>query len=248
MSRDALVVDGVSLSFGGLDVLRGLHLRVSEGELRCVIGPNGAGKSTLFNVIAGSLTHDSGSVIFNNQSLDDLAPHERARLGIIRKFQVPSVYGHATIRENVEIAAVGRDNPFRLIEHSLSEEHEEVVNEALAKTRLSSFAGVRAGALSHGQKQWLEIAMVVAARPKLMLLDEPTAGMTPSETQRTARLISEAAEGVTTIVIEHDIKFLREIGDHVSVLHRGSVFLEGSFDEVQQDETVRDIYLGRSRE
>jgi urea ABC transporter ATP-binding protein UrtD len=241
----ALAIEGVRLNFGGLRVLRGLSLQIPTGELRCIIGPNGAGKSTLFNVICGVLTPAEGRVVFEGEDLTGRSPHERARRGIIRKFQVPSVFGHATVRENVELAAGGRDNPFRLVGHA--HKHAEAVDEALARTRLEQFAKVPAASLSHGQKQWLEIAMVVATRPKLMLLDEPTAGMTPAETRRTAQLIADAAENVTTIVIEHDIKFLREIGDHVSVLHAGAVLVEGSFEEIERNETVRDIYLGRAR-
>jgi urea transport system ATP-binding protein len=247
MTDSALLVENVGLRFGGLTVLQGLDLSIPRGQLRCVIGPNGAGKSTLFNVITGVLAPNEGRVVFEGEDLAGLAPHARARRGIIRKFQVPSVYLHATVRENVEIAAAGSEDPFRLVGHRVTGERRAQVDDALNRTAMRHFADVRASALSHGQKQWLEIAMVVATQPKLMLLDEPTAGMTPLETRRTASLIADASEGVTTVVIEHDIKFLREIGEHVSVLHAGSVLAEGSFEDIQRNEEVRDIYLGRVR-
>jgi urea ABC transporter ATP-binding protein UrtD len=243
---DELVVDDLHLTFGGLKVLDGLSLRVPKGELRCVIGPNGAGKTTFFNVVCGVLQPDRGTVSFEGRDITQLPVHRRARAGIVRKFQVPSVYGHATVHDNVQIAAAGSLNPFSLVEHRMTRDRREMVDDVLRRTGLYPLRDTPASALSHGQKQWLEIAMVVATEPKLMLLDEPTAGMTPAETHRTAELISTAAAGVTTIVIEHDIKFLKAIGEHVTVLHGGAVLTEGSFAEVQRNETVRDVYLGRA--
>lgn len=242
--HDGLIVRGVSLSFGGFVVLDGLNLSVPRGQLRCVIGPNGAGKTTLFNLICGVLTPDEGTIHFSGSDVTRLDPYRRARMGIMRKFQVPSVFSDMTVLENLELAAVGADSPLALSGIGRVD-HSDAVFEALEKTRLSAFGHVLAGSLSHGQKQWLEIAMVVATRPKLMLLDEPTAGMTPTETRHTAELILSAAEGLTTVVIEHDINFLREIGEHVTVLHSGAVLVEGSFEEVERDQRVKDVYLGK---
>jgi urea ABC transporter ATP-binding protein UrtD len=244
LPRDGLEVVGVTLRFGGFVVLNGLDLAVPRGELRCVIGPNGAGKTTLFNLICGVLTPDEGSIRFDGEDLTRLRPYRRARRGVMRKFQVPSVFADMTVLENLRLAAVGSDDALALAGIG-GVDHQAAVDEALEKTQLTGFRKVRAGKLSHGQKQWLEIAMVVATRPKLMLLDEPTAGMTPAETHRTAELILSAADGLTTLVIEHDIKFLREIGEHVSVLHAGSLLVEGSFDMVEKDQRVRDVYLGK---
>lgn len=243
----ALVLESLTLRFGGLEVLRDLSLRVPRGELRCLIGPNGAGKTTLFNVIAGALRPNRGRVVFNSIDITRMPVYERARLGIIRKFQVPSVYPHATVAENADIAATGARNPFALIRRPPAEQR-SAAEDALVRTGLIDLRDVPASSLSHGQKQWLEIAMVLARRPKLMLLDEPTGGMTPAETQQTAHLIREIAEDVTTVVIEHDIKFLREIGDHVTVLHGGGVLADGTFAEIEQNDAVRDVYLGRARD
>lgn len=237
---------GLTKRFGDLFAVNHLDLEVPQGSVFGLIGPNGAGKTTFFNVICGVLSPDRGTVFFEGRDITHLPVHRRARAGIVRKFQVPSVYGHATVHDNVQIAAAGSLNPFSLIEHRLTRDRREMVDDVLHRTGLYALRDLPASVLSHGQKQWLEIAMVVATEPKLMLLDEPTAGMTPAETQRTAELISNAAEGVTTIVIEHDIKFLKRIGEHVTVLHGGAVLTEGSFAEVERNETVRDVYLGRA--
>jgi urea ABC transporter ATP-binding protein UrtD len=242
-----LVLEDLTLRFGGLEVLSGLSLSVPRGELRCIIGPNGAGKTTLFNLIAGTLRPHRGRVVFEDADITKLPTHERARRGIVRKFQVPSVYSHATVAENLRIAAAGSQNPFSLVRRGGHAAQHEAIEYALSATGLADMRALPASMLSHGQKQWLEIGMVLAARPKLMLLDEPTAGMTPAETRQTAHLIREIAEDVTTIVIEHDIKFLREIGDHVTVLHAGAVLADGTFADVEQNEAVRDVYLGRAR-
>jgi urea transport system ATP-binding protein len=196
-----LVLEDLSLRFGGLEVLSGLSLSVPRGELRCIIGPNGAGKTTLFNLIAGTLRPHRGRVVFEGVDITRLPTYERARRGIVRKFQVPSVYAHATVAENVRIAAAGSQNPFSLIRRRGQAARQEAIEHALSTTGLINMRAVPASVLSHGEKQWLEIAMVLAARPKLMLLDEPTAGMTPTETRQTAHLIREIADDVTTIVI-----------------------------------------------
>jgi urea ABC transporter ATP-binding protein UrtD len=237
-----LQIRGLTRRFGGLRALHGVDLAVERDELLAIIGPNGAGKSTLFNVVTGYLPPDSGRVILDGEDITALSPDRISRLGIGRKFQVPSVFDGLTIRQNVEVSTRGH-SPLR----SLFRRRDgfDQLDAILSRLRLSEKVNLPAGVLSHGEKQWLEIAMVLANRPRLLLLDEPTAGMTLGETKRTEELLRDIGREHTIVLIEHDVRFVREIAQRVVVLHRGSVLASGPIDEVERDERVRDVYLGR---
>lgn len=223
-----------------------LSLTVERGELRCVIGPNGAGKTTLFNLISGHIRPDKGRILFDGELLNGMTVSQISRKGVGRKFQSPSVFEDLTVEENLMVAACGNFSLGRLA-RSRGDEVNPVVEEALGVIALAEKRDWPAGVLSHGEKQWLEIGMVLTGRPKLLLLDEPTAGMTPQETRKTAQLIRRISRHATTVVIEHDLKFIREIANVVTVLHHGSVLAEGPIDQIAKDPRVREAYLG-SRE
>jgi urea transport system ATP-binding protein len=238
-----LEVQNVRKSFGGLMAIDNLSLRVEPGELRCVIGPNGAGKTTLFGLISGSLRPDSGRILFDQRVLNGLSVSQISRLGIGRKFQSPTVFENLTVLENLQVAAQAGQS-LRRLAFSNGPGTEGLVGDILATIELAEKHHWAAQALSHGEKQWLEIGMVLASRPKLLLLDEPTAGMTPVETHQTAQLIRRISQQTTTVVIEHDLKFIREIGTIVTVLYYGSVLAQGTIDEISADERVHSAYLG----
>ncbi len=242
MSPPVLELKNLTKWFGGIQVLDGVTLSFSPGELRCIIGPNGAGKTTLFNVITGRTQPDQGQIVFQGKDITGLKPYEISRSGIARKFQVPTVFDELTIYENLNIAARGPSPaPRRVSKKSAPAWIEEVME----VVHLAGRDKETASTLSHGERQWLEIGMVLAYRPKVMLLDEPTAGMSPQETIETSHIIRTISHNTTTIVIEHDIKFLREIAENVTVLHRGAVIAQGTFQELEAMELVRDIYLGK---
>ena len=230
--------------FGGLTVISHLDLQVMEGEMRCVIGPNGAGKTTLFNLITGRLKPDRGRIEFDQREITGLKVHEICQLGIGLKFQIPSVFKEMTVLDNLMTGGTGSVTPFRLLRGERPDALEDRVESVLADIELVDQRDICAGDLSHGQQQWLEIGIVMLNNPKLILLDEPTAGMTLAETARTADLIRNVFAGKTVIIIEHDIAFVRSLDARVTVLHRGQVLLEGSFDEIAADEGVQRIYLG----
>ncbi len=230
--------------FGGLVALDGMDLSVHRNEILGIIGPNGAGKSTLFNVITGQVRASEGTVLFDGRDITGRSPYQIARLGIGRKFQVPAIFPGLTVERNLAIAARGEWGLTRLLwrPRRIAARLEPL----LATLRLSGKAHMDAAELSHGEKQWLEIGMVLVGGPKLLLLDEPTAGMTGSETMDTARLLRQLASDHTVVVIEHDIRFIREVSSRVVVMHRGRVLVSGSISDVEADETVRDVYLGRT--
>jgi ABC-type uncharacterized transport system ATPase subunit len=227
---------GLVARFGGLQAVRGVDLVLEPGELRCIIGPNGAGKSTLFNMLAGTLRPTEGSILYCGQEVVGLPIHRFARLGIARKFQVPSLFPDMTVLENLMVA-----------EHPgiPAGERTERTERMMARLGLEREAAARAGALAHGQKQWLEIGMALMAEPKLLLLDEPTAGMTIDETLRTAELLRGFSGRLTTVVIEHDMRFVRALGCRTTVMHQGRIIADGAFEEIEGDALVRDVYLGR---
>jgi urea ABC transporter ATP-binding protein UrtD len=242
MSQPVLELRNVTKLFGGLRVIDDVNLTFLPGELRCIIGPNGAGKTSLFNIITGRIKPDKGQIVFEGRDVTGLKPYRISRAGIARKFQVPTVFDELTIEENLNIAARGPGPA------SLSGDKKVIsrwIEEAMGMVHLAGRGREPAGALSHGEKQWLEIGMVLAYRPKVMLLDEPTAGMSPQETIETSHIIRAISRNTTTIVIEHDIKFLREIAENVTVLNRGAAIAQGTFEEVSAIDLVRDIYLGR---
>ncbi len=238
-----LEIENVRKSFGGLMAIDDLSLTVEPGELRCVIGPNGAGKTTLFGLISGALRPDSGRITFDGRVLNGLSISQISRLGIGRKFQAPTIFENLTVLENLQVAAQA-GQALRHLAFSSGPRSDGVVGDLLEVIELGPKRHLAALALAHGEKQWLEIGMVLASRPKLLLLDEPTAGMTPAETHQTAELIRRISRQTTTIVIEHDLKFIREIGQIVTVLYYGSVLAQGTLDAISADEQVHRAYLG----
>ncbi len=240
-----LYLEDITVSFDGFKALNALTLYIATGELRCIIGPNGAGKTTMMDVITGKTRPDAGSAWFG-QTLDLLSLHEPeiARAGIGRKFQKPTVFEHHTVYENLQLAAAGDKSPWATLFKRLNAEQRARIDSVLETIRLTDRREARAGALSHGQKQWLEIGMLLMQEPRLLLVDEPVAGMTPQETERTAELLNSLAGQHTIVVVEHDMDFVRSIARKVTVLHEGSVLAEGSIDQVQNDPRVVEVYLG----
>jgi urea transport system ATP-binding protein len=240
-----LYLEDITVSFDGFKALNALTLYIDSGELRCIIGPNGAGKTTMMDVITGKTRPDFGSAWFG-QTLDLLSLNEPeiARAGIGRKFQKPTVFGEHTVYENLQLAAAGDKSPWATLFKPLSGEQRDRIDSVLDTIRLKDRVGSGAGALSHGQKQWLEIGMLLMQGPQLLLVDEPVAGMTPQETERTAELLVSLAGAHSVVVVEHDMNFVRSIARKVTVLHEGSVLAEGTMDEVQNDRRVIEVYLG----
>jgi urea transport system ATP-binding protein len=241
-----LYLEDVNVSFDGFKAIKNLSLDIAPGELRCIIGPNGAGKTTMMDIITGKTRPDSGSVFFG--STIDLLRHnepEIAQLGIGRKFQKPTVFEHLTVWENLELALATAKNVTASMFFKLNGVQQDRLCEVLETIRLSQDLTRTAGLLSHGQKQWLEIGMLLMQDPKLLLLDEPVAGMTDQETERTAELFLSLKGKHTLMVVEHDMGFIRSIADMVTVLCDGAVLAQGSFEQVQADERVIDVYLGR---
>lgn len=234
----------VSVSFDGFWALNDLNLSLTPGELRAVIGPNGAGKTTFLDVITGKVRPTKGDVFFRGRSLVGISEHRIARLGIGRKFQTPRVYQNLTPRRNLELAVKGSHSPFTLLFGSLSACQRDRVQQLLAVVGLEAHASQQAGSLSHGQKQWLEIAMLLAQDPEVLLVDEPVAGLSDEETERTGELLRSLAGDHTVLVIEHDMDFIHELNCPVTVLHEGHVLCEGSMDAVQRDPRVIEVYLG----
>ena len=241
-----LYLEDVNVSFDGFKAINNLSLDIAPGELRCIIGPNGAGKTTMMDIITGKTRPDSGQVFFG--STIDLLRHnepEIAQLGIGRKFQKPTVFEHLTVFENLELALKTHKGVRASVLFSLDGAQSDRLGEVLETIKLQTHAHRPAGLLSHGQKQWLEIGMLLMQDPKLLLLDEPVAGMTDHETERTAELFLSLKGHHSLMVVEHDMAFIRQIADIVTVLCDGSVQAQGSFDQVQEDERVIDVYLGR---
>jgi len=245
MSKE-LEVRGLAVDFDGFKALDGVDFTVEEGELRFLIGPNGAGKTTLIDCITGLTKPTAGEVRFEGQSLNGMAEHRRVKLGIGRSFQTPTVFDTLTVADNLDLAESFRSHFARLLLRRRGVS--SGVSATLERVGLTSVAERPAGALSHGQKQWLEIGMLLVQEPKLLLLDEPVAGMSPQERLDTGALLHELAGDHTVVVIEHDMAFLRRFAHTVTVLHEGKVISEGSVDKVQADPIVREVYLGRSRD
>lgn len=243
-ARPLLVMHALSCRFGGVLALDQVDLQIDSGELLGIIGPNGAGKSTLFNVITGHVRPTSGRLTFRGRDITGLPPHRVARVGIVRKYQVPTVFRNLSLRQNLAVAANGRRSLPALLARPA--DTREKIARLLDLLHLSHRADDEAGTLSHGERQWLEIGMVLANDPQLLLLDEPTAGMTTRETRETEALLKDLAMGHTTAVIEHDIRFIREVAHRVIVMHRGRILADGVIADIERNETVRDVYLGRS--
>ena len=244
---DSLVyLDGVTVSFDGFKALNALSLIVEPGELRAIIGPNGAGKTTMMDVITGKTRPDEGSVLFRH-SVDLTKTDEAtiANLGIGRKFQKPTVFESLTVFENLELALAGKRRTLDSLLWALDGANRRRIDAVLDIIRLGHRRNDLAGALSHGQKQWLEIGMLLAQEPDLMLLDEPVAGMTDAETEQTVALIKDISSDTSVVVVEHDMEFVRNLDTRVTVLHEGSVLAEGNMDAVQANPRVIEVYLGR---
>ena len=240
-----LYVEDITVSFDGFKALNALTLYIETGELRCIIGPNGAGKTTMMDVITGKTRPDSGSAWFG-QTIDLLAHTEPeiAQASIGRKFQKPTVFGQHTVFENLELSMAGKKSVWRGLFAHLTPVERDRIEEVLQTIGLIECRHSLAGTLSHGQKQWLEIGMLLMQAPRLLLVDEPVAGMTPQETERTAELLTSLAGAHSVIVVEHDMDFVRSIARKVTVLHEGRVLAEGSIDQVQSDPKVIEVYLG----
>ena len=223
--------------FGGFTAANGVNLSVQAGEIRCLIGPNGAGKSTLLSLIVGTLSPFGGEIFFDGREISGLKPHKRIKEGLGIKFQVPGIFSGLPTRRNLAISMLSRGHGSRLSDR---------VDEMLDLLDLTNEADTNAGELSHGKQQWLEIGMSVSTEPRLLLLDEPTAGMSLEETRKTGELVQKLnASGMAVIAIEHDMAFVRQIAGKVSVMHLGKIFCEGSIEEIERNEDVAEIYLGK---
>ena len=242
-----LYLDGVSVAFDGFKALNELSLIIEPGEMRAIIGPNGAGKTTMMDIITGKTRPDSGDVLFEQGQVDLTTLDEAsiATLGIGRKFQKPTVFEHHTVYDNLVLALAGPRGPASNLFWKESARETSRIEELLGITRLGDHRARLAGGLSHGQKQWLEIGMLLAQEPKLLLVDEPAAGMTDAETHQTAELLKEINKERSVVVVEHDMVFVRELGVKVTCLHEGSVLAEGDIDQVSTNDRVIEVYLGR---
>lgn len=242
-----LEVSGVSVSFDGFKAINNLSIQIGEPELRAVIGPNGAGKTTFMDIVTGKTRPDTGKVLWGAKSVSLLGMSESqiAQAGIGRKFQKPTVFEAQTVRENIVMALKNPRKPFDVLFKRGADDAETRVRAISDEIGLTDALDQTSGALSHGQKQWLEIGMLLAQDPRLLLVDEPAAGMTPAEREHTTALLTRAAKTRAVVVVEHDMEFVRRLDCKVTVLHQGSVLAEGSLDHVTQDQEVIDVYLGR---
>ncbi|NOY16833.1 MAG: urea ABC transporter ATP-binding protein UrtD [Gammaproteobacteria bacterium] len=240
-----LYLEGITVSFDGFKAIDDLNLYIDAGELRCIIGPNGAGKTTMMDVITGKTKPDAGSAWFGQRmNLLRMSEAEIAVAGIGRKFQKPTVFENHTVFENLELAMSSNKNVFPTLFASLSSEQCDHIDEVLGIIGLNEQVKKEAGFLSHGQKQWLEIGMLLVQKAELLLVDEPVAGMTHQEMDRTAELLRTLAGTQSVVVVEHDMDFVRSLESPVTVLHQGHVLAEGSMEDIQNDQRVIDVYLG----
>ena len=240
-----LYIEEVTVSFDGFKALNDLNLFVDDGELLCIIGPNGAGKTTMMDVITGKTRPDKGTVFFGqNLDLTQMTEFEISHAGIGRKFQKPTVFLNHTVFENLELALHTNKGIWQSLTKPLNGEQREIIEEDLETIGLKDQKDLRAGLLSHGQKQWLEIGMLLAQNPRLLLIDEPVAGMTHQETEHTAELLKSLAGKHSVVVVEHEMDFIRSIANRVVVMHEGHVLAEGKMEEVQNNPKVIEVYLG----
>ncbi len=246
LTSSILYLDNVHVAFDGFKAINGLSMVLQPGEMRAIIGPNGAGKTTMMDIITGKTAPDAGDVFFDG--IVDLTKQDEssiATMGIGRKFQKPTVFDHHTLEDNLLLAMSGKQTIRSLLFSHRHQSETEHINSIFETIRLASRRNDLAADLSHGQKQWLEIGMLLAQDPKLLLIDEPVAGMTDAETLETARLLREIARDHTVVVVEHDMDFIRELDVKVTCLHEGAVLAEGTLDHVSADSRVVDVYLGR---
>jgi len=240
----ALAVEDLTVSFDGFKAIDSLTLYIDKNELRVIIGPNGAGKTTLLDLICGKTRASSGSIKFKNEELTSLAEHTRVRRGIGRKFQTPSIYENLSVFKNLEVSFPKGRSVFGALAFKCDKEVTDRVHAVAAEIGLEGVLTMEAGLLSHGQKQWLEIGMLLMQEPELLMLDEPIAGMSARERELTAELLKRICQNRSVIVIEHDMEFVKRIADKVTVMHQGKILAEGTMDKVQADPKVIDVYLG----
>ncbi|HEY9623673.1 MAG TPA: urea ABC transporter ATP-binding protein UrtD [Crinalium sp.] len=245
MNAKILEIENLTVSFDGFKALNNLNFSMDAGELRVIIGPNGAGKTTFLDVITGKVKPTIGRVLFKGKNVRSLSEHQIARFGVGRKFQTPRIYLNLTPRENLELSCNRNKNVFSTLLRGTPSSERRTVKGLLETIGLTHKADIKAALLSHGEKQWLEIGMLVAQSPDLLLVDEPVAGLTDEETERTGDLLLSLAESHSIIVIEHDMEFVRQIARQVTVLHEGSVLCEGTIEQVQKDPRVIEVYLGQ---
>jgi urea transport system ATP-binding protein len=243
-----LKVEGITVSFDGFVVLNGLNFAVERGELRVVIGPNGAGKTTLLDVITGKVRPNSGQVFFQGRDITRLDEQQIAALGIGRKFQTPNIFKSLTVLENLKLALKTRRGVLASLATIFTRNGTSRIDEVLDTIGLAGRAQHPAGLLAHGEKQWLELGMVMLQDPELLLIDEPVAGMTPRESEKTGELLLSMAQKHTLLVIEHDMTFVRQIASTITVLDEGQILCEGTVNEVQKNPKVIEVYLGQDRE
>lgn len=243
-----LEVSGVSVSFDGFRAINNLSINFAPAELRAIIGPNGAGKTTFMDIVTGKTKPDEGKVIWGerNISLLGMSESQIAREGIGRKFQKPTVFEEQTVRENLAMALKNPRGPFAVLTHKKTAENAARIEEVAEEIGLTESLTRRAGELSHGQKQWLEIGMLLAQEPRLLLVDEPAAGMTVEEREKTTDILRRAAQTRAVVVVEHDMEFVRRLNCKVTVLHEGAVLAEGNLDHVTSNPRVIEVYLGRA--
>ena len=240
----ALTIDKIGVAFSGFKAVDGVSMIIEDGELRVLLGANGAGKTTLMDLISGKTKSTEGRVFLYDTEITNRQEHEIARAGVGRKFQIPAVFRDLTVRENLGVAATGEPSVLRNLRFGLSKAKLDRVAGIVELTGLGDVLGKRAGDLSHGQMQWLELGMLIAQDARVILLDEPTAGMTQVETQKTSRIIRELKGKHTILVVEHDMAFVREIAEKITVMHLGKLLAEGSIAEIETNQAVRQAYLG----
>ncbi|MBP3967018.1 urea ABC transporter ATP-binding protein UrtD [Paenibacillus lignilyticus] len=244
-----LQCDEVTVDFDGFKAVQGMNFSLTRGELRFLIGPNGAGKTTMLDVICGKVKPADGKVLFSGSvDITRKKEHQIAELGIGRKFQTPSIFPSLTVMENFEIAMKQNRGVFAAMRAKMRAEDRERIQAQLELVGLSGKAGWRAGDLSHGEKQWLEIGMMLLQEPEILLLDEPVAGMTDGETEKTGELLQHIRKTQSIVVVEHDMEFVRSFASKVTVMHEGKLLKEGSMEEVQRDDRVAEVYLGKRRD
>tara|TARA_B100000242_G_scaffold61451_1_gene37041 strand:- start:414 stop:1169 length:756 start_codon:yes stop_codon:yes gene_type:complete len=247
-TNNLLELKNISVSFEGFLALNKLNISLKRGELRAIIGPNGAGKTTFLDVITGKVKPNYGEVLFNGDSLIGKKEHKIARVGVGRKFQSPRIFENLTVEENLEFSVSQSVSTLKLITNKANKEKKQEIEKLLNIINLTNSSKIKAGSLSHGQKQWLEIAMLLGQKPSLMLVDEPVAGLTDEETELTADLLKSLAGKNTVVVIDHDMEFIRRLETDVTVLNQGTVLCEGKMEKIQNDPKVIEVYLGKQEE